>query len=506
MFNRFLTILITLTIFFGLTNQARADTQTSKKTDFVEIQQIIPSVMLDIKYATTDNFTHSKLYESSQALLRSGTAEKLKKVADEVAKKGFRLKVWDAYRIPQAQFKMWKLLPDSCYVANPYKGYSNHSRGSAIDLSLVDLAGNKIEMPTDFDNFTTAAARANANTNAKYLGKIMVKHGFKPLATEWWHFDDTDVYEPAETAKVTSPSEPLKNERHEITLSAIGDVTLGQDDRFLYPGSFNQYFEQKGVEYFFSDVKKILSEDDLTIANLEGTLTEATEKPDKRFQGDKAFFFKGNPSYTAILKDGSIEAVDLANNHSMDYLDQGFRDTVTVLDKTGIKSFGYDKVAIYEKNETKIGLIGVNTLGKLEEGVNLINLEFNLANKIQSLKDQTTLIVVSFHWGAENINTPTSEQRELGRLAVEQGASLVLGHHPHVLQPLEVYQGKSIVYSLGNFIFGGNSSPTYKSTEIFQQTFSFENGKLVGVNKPLIIPCKLSTSFRPVPLPQSTNE
>lgn len=504
-FNRFLTILITLTFIFGLTNQARADTQTSKKTDFVEIQQIIPSVMLDMKYATTDNFTHTKLYESSQALLRSGTAEKLKKVADEVAKKGFRLKVWDAYRIPQAQFKMWKLVPDSRYVANPYRGYSNHSRGSAIDLSLVDLAGNEIKMPTDFDNFTTAAARTNANANAKYLGKIMVKHGFKPLATEWWHFDDTNVYEPTETAKITSPSEPPKNERHEITLSAIGDVTLGQDDRFLYPGSFNQYFKQKGAGYFFSDVKKILSEDDLTIANLEGTLTEATEKPDKRFQGDKAFFFKGNPSYTAILKDGSIEAVDLANNHSMDYLDQGFRDTVTALDKTGIKSFGYDKVAIYEKNETKIGLIGVNTLGKLEEGVNLINLEFDLANKIQSLKDQTTLIVVSFHWGTENISTPTSEQRELGRLAVEQGASLVLGHHPHVLQPLEVYQGKSIVYSLGNFVFGGNSNPSYKSTEIFQQTFSFENGNLVGVNTPLIIPCELSTSFRPVPLPQGAN-
>ena len=235
-------------------------------------------------------------------------------------------------------------------------------------------------------------------------------------------------------------------------------------------------------------------------------MTEATEKADKSAQGDQAFFFKGSPAYTAILKDGSIEAVNLANNHSMDYLEKGFRDTVTALDNAEIKCFGYDKVAIYEKAGIKIGLIGVNTLGKLEEGVNLINLEFDLANKIQFLKDQTSLIIVSFHWGTENKNTPTSEQCELGRLAVEQGAGLVLGHHPHVIQPIEVYQGKSIVYSLGNFVFGGNSNPRDKTTEIYCQTFSFENGKLVGINSPLIIPCKLSTSFRPEPLPKSTNK
>lgn len=501
MFNRFLTILITLTFIFGLSIQVQAASLTSQKTDFVEIQEFIPSVTLDIKYATTANFTHTKLYDNSEALLRKGTAEKLKKVAEEVAKKGFRLKIWDAYRIPKAQFKLWSLVPDSRYVANPNKGYSNHSRGSAVDLTLVDWLGNEIEMPTDFDNFTAAAARINENANAKYLENIMVKYGFKPLATEWWHFDDTDIYEPTESAKATSTVEG--NETIEITLSAIGDVTLGQDDRFQYAGSFNQYYKQEGVGYFFSGVKDILSADNLTIANLEGTLTEATEKPNKSFQGDKAFFFKGSPSYTAILKDGSIEAVDLANNHSMDYLEKGFKDTVMALDNTGIKSFGYDKVAIYEKDGILIGLIGVNALGKLEEGVNLVNLQFDLANKLQFLKDRTSLIIVSFHWGIENTSQPTSEQRELGRFAVEQGASLVLGHHPHVIQPLEVYQGKTIVYSLGNFVFGGNSNPCYKSTEIFQQTFSFQNNQLIGINAPTVIPCKLSTSFRPEPLAKS---
>lgn len=453
-----------------------------------------------MKYATTDNFTRKKLYDSPQALLRRGSADKLKKVADEVAKNGFLLKLWDAYRSPSAQFKMWNLVPDSNYVANPYKGYSNHSRGSAIDLTLVDLEGNEITMPTGFDNFTAAAARTNENANAKYLEKVMVKYGFKPLATEWWHFDDIENYEPTDSAQVAVSPVFSENRKQDITISAIGDVTLGQDERFLYAGSFNQYYDKYGASYFFERVKKVLSEDDLTIANLEGTLTEEKEKPDKSFQGNQAFFFKGSPSYTTILKDGSIEAVSLANNHSMDYLDKGFHDTVAALDKTGITSFGYSKTAVFEKNGINIGLIGVNTLGKLEEGVNLINLEFELANKIQILKEKTSLIIVSFHWGTENISTPTSKQRELGRFAVDQGADLVLGHHPHVIQPCEVYQGKCIIYSLGNFVFGGNSNPWQKNTEIFRQIYSFENGKLIGINSSSIIPCRLVSSFKPEPL------
>lgn len=505
MFNRFLVILISFTLVFGFTAEARAadppihqdNVDGKKKTDFVDIQQIIPSVELDIKYATIDNFTHTKLYDTSKALLRKGTVDKLKKVADEVEKKGYRLKIWDAYRSPEAQLIMWNLVPDTRYVANPHKGYSNHSRGSAVDLTLVDIHGSELAMPTSFDNFTAAAAQTNEN--AKYLKKVMLKHGFKSLATEWWHFDDKDTYTPADSAQDSASLVVQQNVKTAITISAIGDVTLGQDERFLYKGSFDQYFKLYGTGYFFSGVKKILSEDDLTIANLEGTLTEATEKPDKRFQGNQAFFFKGNPYYTAILREGSIEAVNLANNHSMDYLNKGFTDTVSTLDHAGISSFGDDKILIYETNGVKIGLIGINTLGPLEEGANLENLMSQLRVNIQAMKERTSLIIVSFHWGTENKYNPTQEQRKLGRFAVEQGADLVLGHHPHVIQPYEIYQGKCIVYSLGNFVFGGNSNPWNRDTEIFRQHYSFVNDKLVGISSPVIIPCRLSSSFKPEP-------
>lgn len=499
MFNRFLAFSIILILVFGFSAQVRAEdtitlSQTGdviQKTDFVDIQQIIPNIELDIKYATTDNFTHSKLYDSPQALLRQGTAEKLKRVADEVGEKGYRLKIWDAYRSPDAQFAMWKLIPDRRYIADPYKGYSNHSRGSAVDLTLVDKQGNELPMPTSFDNFTEEAALSNKN--AKYLREAMMKHGFKPLATEWWHFDDKDAYQPAKAVKVS----PVSPKEAVITISAIGDVTLGQDERFLYEGSFNQYYNLKGPQYFFSGVKKILSEDDLTIANLEGTLTEASEKPNKSSQGNRAFFFKGNPYYTAILKDGSIEAVNLANNHYMDFLSRGFMDTLSTLDHAGISWFGNQKVVIFDKKGVKIGLIGVNTLGPLEEGVDSENLISELKVNIEALREKTSLIIVSFHWGIENNYNPTEEQRKLGRLAIDQGADLVLGHHPHVVQPYEIYKGKCIVYSLGNFVFGGNSNPWYKDTEIFQQQYSFVNDKLVEISSPNIIPCRLTSSFKP---------
>ena len=236
------------------------------------------------------------------------------------------LKIWDAYRSSETQFKMWKLVPDTRYVANPNKGYSNHTRGSAVDITLIDLQGNELTMPTGFDDFTAAAASVDGNVNAKYLQTVMLQNGFKALATEWWHFDDKDSYQPADIAASAQVQRPqVLDNAHQstISISAVGDVTLGQDEHFTYTGSFDEYYKLHGSGYFFSGVKKLLSEDDLTIANLEGPLTEASEKPDKSAQGNQAFFFKGNPYYTEILKQGSIEAVNLANNHSMDYCTKG---------------------------------------------------------------------------------------------------------------------------------------------------------------------------------------
>lgn len=478
-----------------------AQAATPPKTDFVDLQQLIPTLVLDIKYATADNFTHTRLYDNSRAFLRRGTAEKLKRAADEVAQNGYCLKIWDAYRSPETQFKMWSIVPDSRFIANPNKGYSNHSRGSAVDLTLVDLQGNEVPMPTGYDDFTVKAARTNQNANSKYLESVMVKYGFKPLATEWWHFDDQDRYPPAAASELPLEYRQKQAAQTVLNISAIGDVTLGQDERFPYPGSFNQYYDTYGADYFFSGVREILSKDDLTIANLEGALTKGTNKPDKSFQGNQAFFFKGDPSYVGILETGSIEAVNLANNHTQDYLEQGLTDTLAALNRSEIVSFGEGKIAEYQIDGVKIGLIGANVLGALEQGVDLPEFKARLADDIKKQKEKVSLVIVSFHWGTENKEEPDPEQRELARFAIDQGADLVVGHHPHVLQPLELYKGRYIIYSLGNFVFGGNSNPLYKETVIFQQSYTFANGQLSAISPPVRIPCILSSRYRPEPLP-----
>ena len=167
-------------------------------TDFVNLKDFIPSAEIDLVYATEKNFTGKKLYDNPTAYLRKGTAEKLKQVAEEVNKKGYRLKIWDAYRPQEAQIRMWNAFPNPNFVANPYSKPSNHSRGCAVDLTLIDQNGQEIDMPSGFDHFGPSADRSywdvspTQRENAKYLETVMWNHGFVSIRTEWWHFADTD--------------------------------------------------------------------------------------------------------------------------------------------------------------------------------------------------------------------------------------------------------------------------------------------------------------------------
>lgn len=463
----------------------------AKNTDFVNLAEYIPPLLIDLPYAGTDNLTHTKLYDKNAAYLRKGTADKLKSAVEELSQAGYHVKIWDAYRPPAVQFKLWSIVSDPNYVANPWTGYSDHSRGSAVDLTIDNLS-----MPTGFDDFTDRAFRSNQNDNAKLLESVMVKHGFVPLATEWWHFTDSDEYDPVENIHLAPRASQRPNGKENITISVIGDVILGQDNRF---GNLDKYYKRYGPDYFFAGVKNILIKDTLTIANFEGTLTNRTQLVDKSHQGDRAFWFRGDPAYTAILQKGSVEAVNLANNHSMDYFQAGFDDTVSLLKKAGIACFGEDQTAV----AGKVGLIGANVLGPVEQGVDPAALKNTLKAQIKTLKQQVPIVIVYFHWGKENDTTVDQIQKDLARFAVDQGADLVVGSHPHVLQPAEQYKGKTIVYSLGNFVFGGNTRLPYRDTAIFQQTFRLVNGRLAAIEEGKLIPCSASGSdgkndYRPV--------
>ena len=268
-----------------------------------------------------------------------------------------------------------------------------------------------------------------------------------------------------------------------LTLSVVGDCTLGTDETFDYDTSLNAYYENYGADYFLQNVKDIFSTDDLTIANFEGTLTDSDERE------DKTFAFKAPASYASILTGGSVEAVNTANNHSHDYGDQSFDDTLAALDDAGIAHFGYDETAVMDVKGIKVGLVGIYEL------YDHLEREQQLKDNIAKVKaDGAQLIVVIFHWGNETETVPDSNQTTLGRIAIDEGADLVCGHHPHVLQGIETYKGRNIVYSLGNFCFGGNSSPSDMDTMIYQQTFTIDADGVKKDNVTNIIPCSISSA------------
>lgn len=168
--------------------------------DFVLMTDYIPGLVVDLRYATTNNFTGERIYDFSDAYLKCGTVKKLIKVQEELKTMGYGIKVWDAYRPYEAQVRLWEVYPDPAYVANPAKGVGGHNTGRTMDITLVDLEGNEIHMPTEFDSFSTLADRDysdcddEAAANATLLEDIMKKHGFTGYKGEWWDFTDTEGY------------------------------------------------------------------------------------------------------------------------------------------------------------------------------------------------------------------------------------------------------------------------------------------------------------------------
>lgn len=175
-----------------------------EKQRLVRVDEYIPDIYVHLPYATENNFTAQRLYTFTRAYLRYGTVQKLSAAQRIVRAKGFSLLVWDAYRPAAAQHTMWRVLPDSDYVANPLHGFSRHTRGSTVDVSLVAASGAAVPMPSDFDDFAHAKRDYSALTvaaleNITLLEAAMSAAGFVGYENEWWHFNDSDVYPVLET-------------------------------------------------------------------------------------------------------------------------------------------------------------------------------------------------------------------------------------------------------------------------------------------------------------------
>ena len=269
-------------------------------------------------------------------------------------------------------------------------------------------------------------------------------------------------------------------EKTDVTMSFIGDLTLGNYAGQAYAGSFDQEYALQGnnPDYFLKNVKSIFEQDDYTVGNLEGPLTNEENHVIKSFP------FKGKKEYANILTHSGIDAVTIANNHSMDRYQKGMNDTKETLNQYGVGYFGYEKSLIKEIKGIRFGFLGYafpNTLTK------------DIKTAIQDLKKKADVVIVYYHWGVEKNYSPTSQQRDLAHATIDAGANMVVGSHPHVLEGIETYQGSPIVYSLSNFCFGGNRNPSDQDTMIYRQTFHFENKKITSLEHH-ITPCLISSS------------
>ena len=300
----------------------------------------------------------------------------------------------------------------------------------------------------------------------------------------------------APTEEVTEPTETEPEEQRYI-LTFVGDCTLGSMPKnFTTSSSFVQTIGED-YDFPFRHVADIFKNDDFTMINLESVLA------DEGSGANKTFVFRGPTAYTNILTGSSVEAVTLANNHTMDFGKAGYDSTKEALEGAGVAYVEQDKTMLFT---TESGL----TIG-VYAACFTIN-EADMRSDIAKLRNQgAEIVIAALHWGLEGKYRPNSSQEQLGRAAIDAGADIVYGHHPHVLQKIEEYKDGIIFYSLGNFSFGGNTFPRDRDSAIVQQEIlRDENGK-VSLGELTIIPVSISSmagqnNFQPIPYEEGTEE
>lgn len=286
--------------------------------------------------------------------------------------------------------------------------------------------------------------------------------------------ENSEVVQETETEKL-----PVVNK---VTISATGDCALGALQYHEYNGSFHKYYDTYGESYFFDKFKDIFREDDLTLINLECVFTTAADRVEKTYN------IKGAPEYAGILTSNSVEAVSLGNNHSADYGPESLKDTQNALESKGVLYAINDTIAYYTTDE---GLVVAVVSASITGGGNSRD-QYLLDGVEEARNKGADVVIACCHWGIEKVNYPNDYQKNLGHALIDKGADLVVGNHPHVLQGMEEYKGKIIIYSLGNFSFGANRNPADKDTAVYQQTFTFVDGVLQSDIAAKIIPARLS--------------
>ncbi|MBU5439246.1 CapA family protein [Tissierella sp. MSJ-40] len=287
------------------------------------------------------------------------------------------------------------------------------------------------------------------------------------------------------------------NQSENLTITLVGDL--------LMDGSVRRQIEKNGLGYPWEMVKEYFQESELTIGNLETSITtRGTKWPDKQFN------FRSHPNNLKAMKEAGIDVVTLANNHTLDFGYEGLLDTLRHLDKYEIQHAGGGKNkkeaiegTIIERNGLKIGVLSFSRVvpdvrwyatSKRAGIVGAYDPHIEeVLNRVKEMKEEADIVILSVHWGIERSTVPRKQEIQLARKAIDAGADIIMGHHPHVLQGIEIYKGKPIIYSLGNFVFGSRDQLT-STTMIAQININEKN-----IDNIEIIPCSI-VNGRPIPL------
>ena len=310
------------------------------------------------------------------------------------------------------------------------------------------------------------------------------------------------VTEPPTEAPTEAPTEPPTEPPTEApteppavsyTFSFGGDCTLGSNrDKWASSTSFIQTIGED-YDYPFANVREYFENDDFTMLNLEVVLADSGNST------GKLFTFRGPTAYGNILSGSSVEAVTIANNHARDYGQAGYDSTKQVLEEHEIAYVeAYLSTLITLDKGLTVGLYAIDG--------SVSGIDKNKAVEgVKQLKESgAELIIVAAHWGNEGKYRPNSKQEDIGKALIDAGANIIYGHHPHVLQKIEEYNGGIIYYSLGNFSFGGNTNPRDKDSVIVQQEVIRENDGSVSLGELTLIPCSISSvternNYQPTP-------
>lgn len=281
-----------------------------------------------------------------------------------------------------------------------------------------------------------------------------------------------------------SSSAPQVEEDFKITLSFAGDMIITAYDGQPGKGRFDDYLKANSYDYFLSKVAHIFENDDFTISNLENVLSDRKDLTPKVKDYSPAFWFKAESDRIKILSESGIDGVTLNNNHTRDYGEQGYQDTVKAVQNSGMQYGSNGQIMYFEKRGFKIAVVcvGLWALSSANAALPYLN----------TAKANSDYQIIMFHGGTEKIHSPEEWKRQAARKLVDNGADLVVGSHPHVLQPREVYKGVEIVYSLGNFCYGGSRYPENR-TVIYQMTLDINKDKQLTKSTSNIIPCYVHT-------------